>query len=90
MWLPSGAMRSSRSRRGATNVRMFGSVARGTAGSESDLDLLIDVGPNPTPWFPGGLVADLEDLLGYHGDVVTSGGLHPYIRDEVLAETRPL
>jgi len=77
-------------RHGATNVRVFGSVARGTAGPESDLDLLIDVGPKTSPWFPGGLLMDLEELLGYHVDITTERGLHPVIRDRVLAEARPL
>ena len=77
-------------RHGATNVRVFGSVARGTAGPTSDLDLLIDVGPSTTPWFPGGLILDLEDLLGCQVDVVTETGLHRAIRDQVLAEARPL
>ena len=43
---------------------MFGSMARGDAGPESDVDLLVEVGPNPSPWFPGGLVVELEELLG--------------------------
>ena len=77
-------------RHGATNVRVFGSVARGTAGPESDLDLLIDVGPETSSWFPGGLLMDLEDLLGYHVDITTERSLHPVIRDRVLAEARPL
>ena len=77
-------------RHGATNVRVFGSVARGTAGPESDLDLLIDVGPKTSSWFPGGLLMDLEELLGYHVDITTERGLHPVIRDRVLAEARPL
>ena len=51
-------------RHGAYNVRVFGSFARGDAGPPRDLDLLISVGPKTTPWFPGGLVADLEQLLG--------------------------
>ena len=77
-------------RHGATNVRVFGSVARGTAGPESDLDLLVDVGPKTTPWFPGGLMADLEELLGFQVDVATEKTLHRRIRDRVLAEARPL
>ena len=77
-------------RHGATNVRVFGSVARGTAGPDSDLDLLIDVGPKTSSWFPGGLLMDLEELLGYHVDITTERGLHPVIRDRVLAEARPL
>lgn len=75
---------------GARNVRVFGSVARGTAGLDSDLDLLVDVGPNPSPWFPGGLIADLEDLLGCHVDVATSNALHRILREQVLREARPL
>lgn len=77
-------------RHGATNVRVFGSVARGTAGPESDLDLLVDVGGATTPWFPGGLIADLEDLLKCHVDVATERSLHRVIRDRVLAEARQL
>lgn len=75
---------------GARNVRVFGSRAKGEAGPESDVDLLVDVGPGRTPFFPGGLVADLEDLLGRKVDVVTEGGLHWYIREQVLREATPL
>ncbi len=75
---------------GARNVRVFGSVARGEAGPQSDLDLLVDVEPVHSPWFPGGLVADLEDLLGCNVDVVEPEGLHWYIRDKVLREAAPL
>lgn len=74
------------SKHGAYNVRVFGSVARGEAGPESDVDLLVDVGPNHTSFFPGGLVADLEDLLGRRVQVVTQDALHWYIRDKVLQE----
>jgi predicted nucleotidyltransferase len=75
---------------GARNVRVFGSVARGTAGPDSDLDLLIDVGPDHSPWFPAGLILDLEDLLGCRVDVVVEESLYHVIRDRVLAEARPL
>ena len=75
---------------GAFNVRVFGSVARGDANPESDIDLLVDVGPKHTPFFPGGLLADLEDLLGRKVDIVTEKGLHWYIRDRVLKEAVPL
>jgi predicted nucleotidyltransferase len=75
---------------GATDVRVFGSVARGTAGPESDLDLLVDLGPSRPPWFPGGLIADLEELLGCHVDVATERTLHRRIRDRVLTEAHPL
>ena len=52
------------SQHGARNVRLFGSVGRGEAGPESDVDFLVETGPDHSPWFPGGLIADLEDLLG--------------------------
>jgi hypothetical protein len=75
---------------GAYNVRVFGSVARGEASAESDIDFLIDVGVNHSRWFPGGLLADLEDLLGCKVDIVTENGLHRLIRERVLKEAVPL
>lgn len=77
-------------RHGAYNVRVFGSMARGDAGPASDVDLLVDVRPDPSAFFPGGLVADLEDLLGRHVDVVEPAGLHWYLRDTILHEAVPL
>ena len=75
---------------GARNIRVFGSFARGEATPESDLDLLIDTGPGRTPFFPGGLLMDLQDLLGRKVDIVTADALHWYIRDKVLQEAIPL
>jgi predicted nucleotidyltransferase len=75
---------------GARNVRLFGSVARGEAGPESDVDILVDTGPTTSSWFPGGLVADLETLLGRRVDVVTERGLSPDFRDQVLREAIPV
>jgi predicted nucleotidyltransferase len=77
-------------RHGARNLRVFGSVARGDATPDSDLDLLVDVGTERTPFFPAGLVADLEDYLGCRVDVVTEAALHWYIRDRVLKDAVPL
>lgn len=77
-------------RHGAKNIRLFGSVARDEAGESSDIDILVEVGENPSPWFPGGLIADLEELLGRQVHVVTVGALHSYIRDRVLQESVPL
>lgn len=73
-------------RHGVTRVRVFGSMARGDAGPQSDIDLLIDVGAEPSPWFPGGLVAELEELLGRRVQVVTEDGLDALLRDRVLRE----
>jgi predicted nucleotidyltransferase len=75
---------------GAYNVRIFGSVARGEDGPGSDVDLLVDVGPVHSSWFPAGLIVDLEDLLGCKVDVVEPEGLHWYIRERVLEEAVPL
>ncbi len=75
---------------GAREVRLFGSVARGEAVKESDIDLLVKTGPVTTPWFPAGLIEDLERLLGRKVEVVTENALHWYIRDKVLKEAVPL
>ena len=77
-------------RHGAYNVRVFGSVARGKARPESDVDFLVDVSPDHSAFFPGGLVADLEDLLGRRVDVVEPEGLHWYLRDKILKDAVPL
>lgn len=75
---------------GACNLRVFGSVARGEDGPESDIDILIDTSPPTSSWFPAGLILDLEDLLGRRVDVVTGKSLSPYLRDRVLHEAVPL
>lgn len=77
-------------RHGVRSLRLFGSVARGDAGPESDVDFLIEAGPERTPWFPGGFIADLEELLDCKVDVVTEKALHWYIRERVLKEAVPL
>ena len=78
-------------RHGALNVRVFGSVVRGEETPESDIDFLIDYDPEKvTPWFPGGLLMDLQDLLGRKVDVLTERGISPLIREQVLAEARLL
>lgn len=76
---------------GAFNVRVFGSVARGQADQNSDLDLLVDYDLDKiSPWFPVRLIRDLENLLSIKVDVVTSEGLKDRIRDEVLQESLTL
>ncbi len=73
-------------RHGVGTVRVFGSVARGDARADSDVDFLIEVtGPTP-PWFPGGLVAELEELLNRRVDVVEPEALNQELRDRVLEE----
>ncbi|MBA3613139.1 MAG: nucleotidyltransferase family protein [Nitrospirales bacterium] len=75
---------------GAYNVRIFGSVARGEATPDSDIDLLIEKGPTTSAWFPAGLILELEESLGRRVDVVTEKALNPYLRDRVLREAVPL
>ncbi|MEX2272738.1 MAG: nucleotidyltransferase family protein [Vicinamibacterales bacterium] len=75
---------------GVTDVRVFGSMARGDAGPHSDVDLLVEVGSQPSSWFPGGLVAELEELLGRRVQVVTERGLDELLRAQVLEEAVPL
>ena len=75
---------------GAENVRIFGSVANATNNEMSDLDLLVDLGLKQTPFFPGGLKADLEDLLACEVDIVTESALHKLILEQILREAKPL
>jgi uncharacterized protein len=77
-------------RHGASNVRVFGSVARGEAGSSSDLDLLVTFEPGRSLLDQVGLEQDLEELLGLRVDVVTEGGISPYLEPIILAEASPL
>ncbi|HEX9842968.1 MAG TPA: nucleotidyltransferase family protein [bacterium] len=73
-------------RHGVRQVRVFGSAARGELAEGSDIDLLIEVeGPTP-PWFPGGLVVELEQLLGRRVDVVEPAALREPLRAQVLEE----
>jgi uncharacterized protein len=77
-------------RRGARNVRLFGSQARGSAGTQSDIDFLVELEDGRGLFDLGGLLMDLQELLGRKVDVVTEKSLSPYFRAEVLAHSRPL
>jgi uncharacterized protein len=77
-------------RRGARNVRLFGSVARNEAGPNSDVDFLVDLEPGRSLLDLGGLLMDLQHLLGRQVDVITEAGLRPRLRPQVLKEARPL
>lgn len=73
-------------RRGAHNVRVFGSVARGEDAQSSDVDLLVDLDDGVGLVQLAGLRRELTELLDVDVDVVPSAALKPRIRDEVLAE----
>jgi predicted nucleotidyltransferase len=76
---------------GAYNVRVFGSVARGEATEASDIDFLVDYDLEKiTPWFPSGLLLDLEQLLNRKVDIATVDMLKERIRDRALRETMAL
>jgi uncharacterized protein len=75
---------------GARNIRVFGSVAKRETTKTSDIDLLVDTGEETSPWFPAGLVQELEELLGQRVDVVTTNGLYWLLRRRILTEAKPL
>lgn len=77
-------------RYGATNVRLFGSRARGEERIDSDVDLLVWRGPHMSLLDLVGMEQEIEDLLGRAVDLVTDSGLSPYLRDQILAEAVPL
>lgn len=77
-------------RNGASNVCVFGSVARGEPSASNDIDFLVDLDPDRSLLDHIGLQQELEDLLGVKVDVVTRRGLHPLLRDNVLAEAVPV
>jgi len=77
-------------RYGASNIRIFGSVARGDATAESDVDLVVRFDPGRTLLDHAGLLGDLRDLLGVKVDVVDEDGMRPRFRANVLREALAL
>lgn len=73
-------------RYGATNVRIFGSVARGEDDEHSDIDFLVDLAPGRSLFDLGGLLMELNILLDKRVDVTTERGLKQRIRERVLNE----
>ena len=71
---------------GAANIRVFGSVANGTAGEGSDVDFLVDMEKGRSLFDLGGLLMDLQRLLDRKVDVVTEKGLRKRIRQTVLRQ----
>ena len=77
-------------RHGVHNIRVFGSVLRGDDRPGSDLDLLVDVEPGRTLLDVIAFEQDLQELLGRRVDVLTEGGLSPYLQERILAEAASL
>lgn len=77
-------------RRGARRIRVFGSVVRGQEDPDSDIDFLVEMAPDRSLFDRGGLLMDLQDLLGRDVDVVAEKSLREEYRERVLAEARPL
>ncbi len=77
-------------RHGAKNVRVFGSVARGEADEQSDVDFIVDMEAGRSLLDLGGLWYDLNELLGVKVDLVTEKGLKKRIRERVMREAVPL
>lgn len=88
--LKRAAVREAASRYHTTNPRVFGSVLLGTDRDGSDLDLLVDPLPGTTLFDLGGLLEELQDILGVPVDLTTPGALLERFRAEVLAEARPV
>ncbi|MBI1980880.1 MAG: nucleotidyltransferase family protein [Methylocystis sp.] len=84
------AVRAAVSRRKAANPRVFGSVLRGEDEDGSDIDILVDALPGATLLDLGGLMMDLEQILGVRVDVLTPAELPHQFRAEVLAEAEPI
>jgi predicted nucleotidyltransferase len=84
------AIKKLASKYGVMSIRVFGSAARGDDTDQSDIDFLVEMESGRSLFDIGGLLMDLEDLLGCKVDVVTEQSLHWYIRDRILHEARAL
>lgn len=75
---------------GIQTVRVFGSVARDDAGPATDIDLLVRFQAGRSLLDQIAFQQDVSELLGVTVDVVSTEGLSPYIRDDVLREAVPV
>lgn len=77
-------------RHGARKIRVFGSVARGEAGPQSDIDFLVEMEEGRSLLDLVSFSQELEELLGRRVDVLTDGGISPYLKDQIYSEAIPL
>jgi predicted nucleotidyltransferase len=75
---------------GASNVRVFGSLARGEGSPTSDIDFLVDMDPDRSLMDLGGLLMDLQEMLPARVDVATEKMLRPKIRERAMRDAVPL
>ncbi len=75
---------------GASNLRVFGSVAKGMDKEGSDIDLLVDIEKGTSLFDLVGMQQDFEDVLGMKVDLLTEPELHPELKERVLTEARSL
>lgn len=76
------------SRHGITKVRVFGSFARNSAQSDSDIDLLVTPEPGRDLLDLIAMQQELEEYLGLRVDIVTENGLSPYLRETILQQAK--
>ena len=88
--LSPAAIKELAAQHGAKNIRVFGSYASGRATAGSDLDLLVDLEPGRDLLDLIGFKQAVEELAGIKVDVLTERALSPYLREQVLAEVKPL
>ncbi|MBD5803488.1 Nucleotidyltransferase domain protein [Azoarcus sp. Aa7] len=77
-------------RYGIRSIKVFGSMARDDADDDSDVDLLVETGPETSGFALGALLMDAQDLLHRRVDIVTQNALHPAMRARVLREALPV
>ncbi len=75
---------------GASNVRVFGSLARGENSPSSDVDILVDLDADRSLMDLGGLLMDLQEVLPLPVDVATEDMLRPKARERALIDAVPL
>jgi uncharacterized protein len=83
-------VRDAVARYGASNVRVFGSVARGEDTADSDIDLLVDLPPGASLFSVARLQRDLQEILGARVDIVPAEDLKPGVRADVERDLVPL
>ena len=85
-----GEIQTIAERHGARRLRVFGSIARGESGPDSDVDFLVELEEGRSLLDQAALLVDLQDLLGIKVDVVSEGGINPRMRDRIMEEAVPL